>query len=107
MKQERFACGYNSDLFISDICGNYLNYYSYNKYLGEVSERVLEKPIKITSHVMRHTHVALMAEQGVSLEVISRRLGHSNSKITREIYHHVTKKMQEKDNQQIKDIKIL
>lgn len=56
---------------------------------------------------MRHTHVALMAEQGVSLEVISRRLGHSNSKITREIYHHVTKKMQEKDNQQIKDIKIL
>lgn len=107
MKQERFACGYNSDLFISDICGNYLNYYSYNKYLGEVSERVLEKPIKITSHVMRHTHVALMAEQGVSLEVISRRLGHSNSKITREIYHHVTKKMQEKDNQQLKDIKIL
>ena len=107
MKQERFACGYNSDLFISDICGNYLNYYSYNKYLGEVSERVLEKPIKITSHVMRHTQEAHKAELGVSLEVISRRLGHSNSKITREIYHHVTKKMQEKDNQQIKDIKIL
>lgn len=107
MKQERFACGYTSLLFLSDVNGDYLNYYSYNKCLGETAKRVLDKPVNITSHFMRHTHVALMAEQGVSLEIISRRLGHSNSKITKDIYYHVTKKMQEKENQQIKDVKIL
>lgn len=56
---------------------------------------------------MRHTHVALMAEQGVPLDVISRRLGHANSQITREIYFHVTKKLKEQDQQRIKAVKIL
>jgi len=56
---------------------------------------------------MRHTHVALMAEQFIPLEVISRRLGHANSKITREIYFHVTDKMKEHDNQLIRSVKIL
>ena len=57
--------------------------------------------------MMRHTHVALLAEQGVSLDAISRRLGHSDSQITRDIYFHVTKKMQERENLQLKKIKIL
>ena len=56
---------------------------------------------------MRHTHVALMAEQGVDFETISRRLGHANSKITREIYSHVTKKVREQDNQKIKNVQLL
>lgn len=107
MKQEQLACGYRTDLFLSDVNGNYLAYYAYNKYLKELAHRVLKKKIKITTHVMRHTHVALLAEQGVSLDAISRRLGHSDSQITRDIYFHVTKKMQERENLQLKKIKIL
>ena len=42
-------------------------------------------------HIFRHTHVSLLAEQGVSLEVISDRLGHVSSSTTRKIYLHVTK----------------
>lgn len=56
---------------------------------------------------MRHTHVALMAEHGVPIETISRRLGHTNNKITLDIYFHITEKMKEKDMEQIKAIKIL
>ena len=56
---------------------------------------------------MRHTHVALMAEQRIPLDVISRRIGHANSKVTREIYFHVTKKMKERDNQLVQAVKIL
>ena len=56
---------------------------------------------------MRHTHVALMAENGVSLDAISRRLGHENSKITKDIYFHVTKKMKEQDNAQFQKVNIL
>ncbi len=42
-------------------------------------------------HIFRHTHVSLLAEQGVSLEVISDRLGHISNSTTRKIYLHVTK----------------
>ena len=48
-----------------------------------------------------------MAEQGIPIEVISRRLGHTNSKITLDIYFHATKKMKEKDMEQVKEITIL
>lgn len=107
MKRERFACGYRSPLFLSDINGDYLSYYAYNKYLKETASKVLTKSVAVTTHFMRHTHVALMAEQGVDFETISRRLGHANSKITREIYSHVTKKVREQDNQKIKNVQLL
>lgn len=48
-------------------------------------------------HIFRHTHVALLAEQGLSLESIARRLGHSDSAITKRIYFHVTEKLKERD----------
>lgn len=105
MKEERMGCGYRTDLFMSDVNGDYLSYYSYNKYLKEISARVVHK--NATTHFLRHTHVALMAEQGIPLDVISRRLGHSSCKVTQNIYFHVTEKLKEKDNQQIKEIKIL
>lgn len=97
--------GHQSELFMCDINGEHLDYYAYNKYLGEVSMRVLNR--KITTHIMRHTHVSLMAEAGVPLEVITRRVGHENSDITRRIYLHITERQKEKDREQIKDIKIL
>ncbi|MCI6395916.1 MAG: site-specific integrase [[Clostridium] scindens] len=105
MNKEKMYCGYRSELFMSDINGDHLNYYSFNKYLRENAEQLLGK--NVTTHFMRHTHVALMAEQRVPLDVISRRLGHSDSKITRNIYFHVTEKMRERDNQQIREIHIL
>lgn len=107
MQNERISIGYISPLFLSDENGDYLNYYSYNSYLKDVSRRVLDKNIEITTHVMRHTHTALMAEQEVPLDIISRRLGHADSRITREIYFHVTKKMKEQDDQRIKSVKLL
>lgn len=60
----------------------------------------------ITVHALRHTHASLLLEKGVSIDMISRRLGHKNSKITREIYLHVTEKLKEKDNSQIAAINI-
>lgn len=104
MAKERLLLGYRSGLFMSDKNGDYLEYAAYNKYLRETSERVLGR--RITTHFMRHTHVSILAEQGMPLEAIARRLGHSNSQITRNIYFHVTEKQKEKDNEQIRNIKI-
>ena len=105
MKKERLAIGYQSEIFISNSNGGYMSYYAYNKCLRENAEKLLGK--SVTTHFMRHTHVSLMAEQGVSLDVISRRLGHTDSKITRDIYFHVTKKMREKDNAAVTNIRLL
>jgi integrase len=46
-------------------------------------------------------------ENGIDIDTISRRLGHESSKITREIYLHVTEKLKEKDFERISAIKIL
>lgn len=105
MKKDALLKGYRSELFFSNPNGGYLDYYAYCKYLRENSERLLDKII--TPHFLRHTHVALMAEHGIPLDIISRRLGHKDSKITRDIYFHVTKKLKEKDNAAIADIQII
>jgi integrase len=43
---------------------------------------------KIRVHDLRHTHTSLARRQGVSLEVISERLGHSRSSFTADVYRH-------------------
>lgn len=58
-------------------------------------------------HMLRHTHVALLAEQGIPLEVISRRLGHNGTAVTKSVYYHVTERQREKDEQMISEAKIL
>ena len=92
-------------LFVGSGRRGNVKYDPYSKYLRENSEKVLGR--RITPHTLRHTHASLLMEQGVSIDSISRRLGHSNSKVTKEIYLHVTKKLQERENDQIKGIKIL
>ncbi|MCJ1968694.1 tyrosine-type recombinase/integrase [Lactococcus piscium] len=44
-------------------------------------------------HIVRHTHISKLAEIGVPLHIIQRRVGHASEKITREIYLHITNKM--------------
>lgn len=46
---------------------------------------------KLTPHSLRHTYTSLMALAGVELPAIQRLLGHSDDKITRTVYLHVTK----------------
>ena len=77
----------------------------YAKYLRENAERILGR--RITPHTLRHTHASLMMEQGVDIDSIAERLGHRDSKITREIYLHVTQRLEEERNSKIKDIRLL
>ena len=51
------------------------------------------KKIKLSTHMFRHTHVALLVEAGVHIKVISERLGHSKIDTTLDIYTHVTENM--------------
>lgn len=99
---ERLTTGCNQ--FFQDK-GSPLHYYAYRSYLKENALALTGKII--TPHALRHTHASLLMEQGIDIDTISRRLGHENSKITKEIYLHVTEKLKEKDNKKIAAIKIL
>lgn len=105
MRSYIFENGIRTDLFICSIHGSHLQYYSFNKYLSELSLRVLGR--KVTTHALRHTAASLLIADGVPLEVVSRMLGHEDSKITKEIYFHVTKTLRDADNAALKDAKVL
>lgn len=60
----------------------------------------------VTTHYFRHTHVSKLAEQGIPLEVIQQRVGHSNSEITREIYLHITQKERQSMESKIRDMQL-
>lgn len=86
-----------------DVASHYL--FDYSKYLRETSERIIGR--RITPHTLRHTHASLLMEQGIDIESISKRLGHNDSRVTKEIYLHVTKKLENKRNEQLRELKIL
>lgn len=49
----------------------------------------------IRFHDLRHSHATALLLEGVSVKVISERLGHSTTRITQDIYSHVLPQMQE------------
>ena len=97
--------GVRSNIFAFGSDGGYISYRAYEKYFKETCHKVLNKDLTI--HALRHTHVSLLASEGVPLDTIMRRLGHSDSRITREIYLHITKKIRENDTKILFNTKIL
>ena len=79
-------------LFTKKTTKNAIEANSVNRYLKRIAPYAGIDPDKLTSHIFRHTHVSKLAEQGVPLEMIKKRVGHSDSKITEEIYYHITGK---------------
>ncbi len=94
-----------SNLFFPFRDGKHISYEAYNHYLKRVAMETIERDI--TPHTLRHTHASLLMEQGVDVDTIAARLGHTNSRITREIYLHVTKKLEEERNAKIENIKLI
>ena len=103
-KRRALECGYSSNLIFCDAFGKHISYDAYEKYLRENSERILGR--KVTSHIMRHTMTSLFAEAGVDLDIIARRLGHHDSKLTRDIYLHCTQAQTERDHEAVRKISI-
>ena len=91
-------------LFLPDIDGGYLNYLRYNKYIGRTSEAVLNR--RVGAHHFRHTHCSFLVSKGLSYEAIACRLGHEDSKITKDIYTHRLKELRDKENKQIDTLRL-
>lgn len=73
----------------------------YNQYLKVCAQMAkIDKPI--TSHWARHTGATILLNEGVDMEVVAKILGHSSTKMTRQVYAKlldktVAKKMAEVD----------
>ena len=93
------------NLFFSNENGEHIKYYAYNKYLRENTLRLLGKAY--TPHSLRHTHASLLLEQDIDIDSISRRLGHADSAVTKEIYLHITENKQKKENMKLKKLKLI
>lgn len=111
MKEQQEAIGYKpTNYLFTGTDGKRVSYYSYNKYLKENAERLIPERAEkhtVTPHTLRHTMTSLFAAAGVPLDVISRRLGHSDSALTKEIYLHVTEEMRKRDNEIVEHTNIL
>lgn len=59
---------------------------------------------RITPHGFRHTHASLLLEAGESIKVVQHRLGHENSKVTMDIYVHITNNAPRKTGQDFADM---
>ena len=46
----------------------------------------------ISTHIFRHTHISFLSEQGIPLEAIQDRVGHTRGSRVTDIYLHVTQK---------------
>lgn len=96
------ARGVRTDLLFFGKHGTPADNNLFNRHLQSIESN---KPLH--AHIFRHTHASLLAEAGYSLEAVSRRLGHSNSDITKKIYLHVTEKMKEREEAQLDRIRLI
>ena len=96
--------GVRTDLLFFGEKGGHVNYVNYGRALDRASAAIGHR---ITPHALRHTHVSILAAQGVSYDTIARRLGHAGEGITKQVYLHVTQKLRERDNEAMQDVRIL
>lgn len=55
----------------------------------------------ITMHKLRHTHASYLISQGVPLQVIAKRLGHSDTNMIQRVYGHLLQETEETGNKMI------
>lgn len=68
----------NMYIFIRNVCENALGKFENRKY---------------NVHMLRHSHITILAELGVPIKAIMERVGHSDIKTTLEVYSHVSNQM--------------
>ncbi|WP_375180091.1 tyrosine-type recombinase/integrase [Enterococcus rotai] len=85
--------------------GNPLSIQAYNLSLRTCASSVgIDK--KVSSHMLRHSHISLLTELGIPLKAIMDRVGHEDSKTTLKIYTHTTKNMQSHLIEKLSEIEI-
>ncbi len=101
--KEEFADEYYDKGYMFVNTTTYLGYPIYPKVIEQRMKRLLKlanlKNKTLSPHSLRHTHTSLLAEAGVSIERIMKRLGHSDDKTTVNVYLHTTEEIRKRDSE--------
>jgi integrase len=97
LQQKKYSLEYGfkfneNDFMFADNFGKALSM----NYPYKTLQKILKKNnlSKLRFHDLRHTSATLMFNEGVPFELISKRLGHSNTNITQNIYTHFSEENQ-------------
>lgn len=87
--REMTICGYSEDWFIFGRTAPLSR-----THITRIKDIAIEKANvrRIKLHDFRHSHASNLIANGVNVVAVSRRLGHSNTNMTLEIYTHLLKK---------------
>ena len=59
---------------------------------------------EVTCHSLRHTHGSILIAEDVSMQSVSKRLGHTNTVITQRVYTHLIEEQKQQDDLKINSI---
>lgn len=76
------------------------------QYINRQLRQVHINKKKLSTHIFRHTHISLLAEMGIPLKAIMKRVGHNDPKTTLSVYTHVTDTMEKELRQKIEFISV-
>lgn len=82
------------DLVFTNTFGKPVSYTNFRKRYFVKMLGAASISSKYTIHCMRHTHATLLLKAGVNVSVVSKRLGHSSTSVTLNIYAHVLNEME-------------
>lgn len=82
------------DFIFTTSTGNPILISNFNNSLKKTSRSVgINK--HVTSHILRHTHISLLSELGVTIKAIMDKVGHEEADTTLKIYTRVTDNMKQ------------
>lgn len=75
------------------------------QFIKDRCDTVLGKGRAYNIHMLRHSHISLLAELGVPIKAIMERVGHVDESITLQVYSHVTDNINDDVREKLNQIK--
>ncbi len=76
------------------------------RFIKDICDTVLGEGRAYNIHMLRHSHISLLAELGVPIIAIMERVGHRDETITLRIYSHVTENVQDELKEKLNHVRL-
>lgn len=92
-------------IFVTDQ-GNIMRQPLLYKFIKDICDTVLGEGRAYNIHMLRHSHISLLAELGVPIRAIMERVGHRDPSITLTVYNHITQNVQDEMRGKLNQIRL-
>ncbi|RSJ79877.1 transposase [Streptococcus cristatus] len=101
----RLNCLDEDFIFVTDQ-GNIMRQPLLYKFIKDICDTVLGEGRAYNVHMLRHSHISLLAELGVPIRAIMERVGHRDPSITLTVYNHITQNVQDEMRGKLNQIRL-